>query len=87
MRNSKQDATRSQRINAIRAAAGNTMAQCPTCGRAKGAPYRAQVAGKLAYGCVDAFHAGALYGASLEWHMREEAQALRLATYHTLVAL
>jgi hypothetical protein len=77
MNNTKQDAVRSNKINAIRKAAGNPMTQCPICTRSAEAPYRHHENGTVKAGCVDAFHTGHLYGTSLEWHLRPSAQEWR----------
>jgi hypothetical protein len=77
MNNIKHDQVRSSKINAIRKAAGNPMTQCPTCTRSAEAPYRHHEDGKVKAGCIDSFHTGHLYGASLEWHNRPCAQEWR----------
>lgn len=84
--NAKQDIKVSQKINAIRKAAGNPGCVCPLCGQKAQYPYRRFVDGKVYEGCVDAFHteemnspaAGAAYGsATVGWHNREVARQMR----------
>ncbi len=75
------DSKRSAKINAIRnAALGEAHTRCPTCGHGASAPYRRVSEGKIVEGCIDAFHAEALYGESLRWHTRPAAQKLRQGT-------
>jgi hypothetical protein len=52
---------------------------CPTCTRSHDAPFRgpSDERGRVTFGCVDAIHSGHLYGESLRFHERPEAQAIR----------
>lgn len=77
----------SSAILAIRASAGNPCDTCPTCTRARHAPYRYVKDGRIWYGCVDACHTGYLYGESLAWHTRQEARAIRANTLRKLRSL
>lgn len=77
-----------KKILAIRARAGNTCATCPTCTRTAAGPFRRlDDRGAVVAGCVDATHAGHLYGASLEWHNRTQAKQIRKAELTRLLAL
>ncbi len=81
------DAT-SKKILAIRAKAGNPCVTCPTCTRTAAAPFRRlDDRGAVVAGCVDAAHAGHLYGSSLEWHNRPQAAQTRKAELARLLAL
>jgi hypothetical protein len=54
-------------------------AQCPTCARAPGSPYRVYDCGRVARGCVDHFHTGHLVtpSESARWHARADAVRIR----------
>ena len=59
--------------------------RCNTCMRPLAAPFRrSDASGKITEGCVDAAHTGHLYGASLTWHNRPAARALRKAAVDRL---
>ncbi len=84
----KQASNTAAKINAIRAAAGNPMVQCPTCTHAALAPYIRSVGGKVVEGCIDAFHNAASIGpAARAWHDRPEAREIRRNTLAALSRL
>lgn len=82
--NAKHDALRSKKIEAIRIAACESLGhkrenRCPSCTRAKDAPFKqCDDRGHVIMGCVDAFHHDAfLMGEVNRWYRRPEAQAIR----------
>jgi hypothetical protein len=54
-------------------------AQCPTCARPPGSPYRVYDCGNAVQGCVDHFHTGHLVNLSesARWHSRPDAVRIR----------
>ena len=76
-------------INTIRKNAGNTLETCPTCCRAKAAPYTRVAEGKIVEGCIDAAHYDHVqipsnYGA---WFNRPVAKDFRAQILKSLRAL
>lgn len=78
--------TVSERIMAIRIAAGGSADVCCTCGHRAEAPYRRIIGGRIHEGCVDAIHTGRLVSisGSNDWQNRKEAEKIRRATLDSL---